>query len=501
MKIFTAEQTRQWDLYTIENEPVSSIQLMERAASRCTDWILQHFDPDTEFLVFCGKGNNGGDGLAIARMLCARNWHPCVYILENNAEGSKDFQANFQQLESINKESKGIMERGDIPVIKKNQVVIDALFGSGLNRPLENIAATLVNHINESGAPIISIDIPSGLFADKNSTGLPVIRASYTLSFQTPKQAFLLAENANFTGEIVVLDIGLHREFEQNTSSRFILLKKKDIKSIIKSRKKFSHKGNYGHAAVFAGSFGMMGAAILAVKGCLKSGAGKVTAAIPACGVDIIQISVPEVICLSDQEKNHINHPADVSQYDAVGIGPGIGMHPDTIQWFEQIITSSHKPLVLDADALNIISSKPELFQRIPAGTILTPHPKEFERLFGKADNDFERIELALQKAAQLSIYIILKGYHSFIGCPDGKGFFNSTGNPGMATAGSGDVLTGILTSLLAQGYVQGDACKAGVFLHGLAGDIAAVEHSESGLIAGDIIECIGKAYLEISSQ
>jgi ADP-dependent NAD(P)H-hydrate dehydratase / NAD(P)H-hydrate epimerase len=498
MKIFSAEQTRQWDQYTIGHEPISSIQLMERAATQCADWILQRFNAFTEFVVFCGKGNNGGDGLAITRMLLARNRRAQVYILENKVEGTKDFHDNFQRLKSVKKDLHEIRKTADFPIIEKNQVIIDALFGSGLNRPLEDIAALLVQYINEAKETILSIDLPSGLFADKNSSQFPVIRASYTLSFQSQKLAFLLAENAAFTGETVLLDIGLHPDFEQNTSSRFTLLGKNDIGPIFEPRKKFTHKGSYGHAAIFSGSFGMMGAAVLAAKAGLRSGTGKITAVIPGCGVDIIQIAVPEAICIPDEEKNHLKSISDTERFDAVGIGPGIGMHPDTIQLFENIISSINKPLVVDADGLNIISSKPGLLERLPAGTILTPHPKEFERLFGDSKDDFERIELVLQKASQWSIYIILKGYHSFIGCPDGKGFFNSSGNPGMATAGSGDVLTGMLAGLLAQGYTALDACKAGVFLHGLAGDIASAEKSEPGLIAGDIIECIGKAYLEV---
>lgn len=501
MKIFTAEQTRQWDQFTIANEPVSSVQLMERAAGRCTDWILQHFNADTEFLVFCGKGNNGGDGLVIARMLVSRNWNASVFILESNVEGSADFLANLKQFEEVKKVSRYIKKASDIPPIDKKQVVIDALYGSGLNRPLDKMASDLVKVLNNSGATILSIDIPSGLFADKNSTEFPVIQASYTLTFQRCKLAFLVAENAGYTGEIVVLDIGLHPLFEENTSSRFVLLQKNEISTIFKPRKKYSHKGNYGNAVIFSGSYGMMGAAILAVKAGLRSGAGKITAAIPSCGVYIMQVAVPEAICLPDSSENHLANIAETSLYEAVAIGPGIGINPDTIQWFEKIISSIKKPLVLDADALNIISHNQSLLQRIPAGTILTPHPKEFERLFGKSQNDFERLELALQKASQLSIYIILKGFHSFIACPDGRGFFNSTGNPGMATAGSGDVLTGMIAGLLAQGFVPLDACKAGVFLHGLAGDIAAIENSEPGLVAGDIVDCIGKAYLELDRR
>lgn len=498
MKIFSAAQLKQWDAFTIQNEPVSSVDLMERAATACYRWLIENDLSEKHFRIFCGKGNNGGDGLALARLLIRNNCIVTVYILELGKIGSGDFQTNLEKLHDCSTNIHYIQSIDFFPGFENNDLLIDALFGSGLNKPLEGITALLANHINQSGTSVISIDLPSGLFADKSSVGNTIIKATHTLSFQNDKLAFLLPENEQFCGQVHLLNIGLHKLFEKSEPAEFILIDKELIKTIYKPRLKFAHKGTYGHAALLSGSMGMMGAAVLSSLACLRSGVGKLTSFIPKCGYDILQTAVPEAMSFVVGEDHLISAPG-IQKYDAVGIGPGIGMYPSHTELLVVIFENVNAPLVIDADALNIISANKDLMGRIPAGSVITPHPKEFERLFGPSANDFERLQLARQRSKELNIYIILKGHYSFISSPDGMGHFNSTGNPGMATAGSGDVLTGILTGLLAQGYSSRQACILGVYLHGLAGDLAAARFSEEAMIAGDIVSCLGEAFKQIA--
>lgn len=500
MKILNAEDIRLWDQYTIRHEPVSSIDLMERAAGKCVDWLEGHIYGNIHYTIFCGKGNNGGDGLAIARMLAAKNYPVTVAILEFGHQGTEDFQTNLARLHQADgTDIRFIQSKDNFHPLENNEVIIDALFGSGLNRKLEGVTAELVEHINNSGCKIISIDIPSGMFVDRSSKGNSIIRANYTLSFQCLKPAFLVAENAEFTGELHILDIGLHEEFYQHASGTYEWINTETVSSIHKPRQRFSHKGNFGHGLLIAGSYGKMGAAVLSARACMRSGIGLLTCHIPRNGYDIMQITVPEAMVMADVSLASITKvETDLTQFEAIGIGPGIGMAAETKMMIREVLDSYRHPVVLDADALNIIAAQKDLLQLIPAGSILTPHPKEFERLFGEMPDDFARIQLALQKARELKLIIVLKGHHTLIATTDGKGFFNSTGNAGMATGGSGDVLTGILTGLLAQGYSSVEAAILGVYLHGLAGDIAAEKLSQDAMVAGDIVEQLGNAFLSI---
>ncbi|MBI3140070.1 MAG: NAD(P)H-hydrate dehydratase [Sphingobacteriales bacterium] len=500
MKIFSAEEIRKWDQYTIRHEPVLSIDLMERAATACTDWLLKQYPDAPSFGIFCGKGNNGGDGLAIARLLMDRGTPVSVYILEFGHKGTDDFQQNLARLHQLpGTDIHFIQSDEQLSPFPPGQIVVDAIFGSGLNRAIEGLTASLVEHINQSGCEIVSIDIPSGLFTDHSSRGNLSVHARFTLSFQCYKAALLMAENAAFSGEVQVLDIGLHKGFYEGVSSRLELTDDTLIHSLYRPRNRFAHKGNFGHAILLAGSYGKTGAAVLAARACLRSGAGLLTCHIPSGGYNILQTAVPEAMVLTDFNSSFITKPeTDLNQYDSIGIGPGIGQARETAGLLKEILRSCQKPLVLDADALNIIATDAALLKQIPAGSILSPHPKEFERLFGPTGNDFERMEKALEKAAELNAVIIVKGHHSFIATPGGRGYFNSTGNAGMATAGSGDVLTGILTGLRAQGYSPEGAALLAVYLHGLAGDLAAKDLSQEALIAGDIIDYLGKACLQI---
>jgi NAD(P)H-hydrate epimerase len=501
MKIFTAEEIRLWDQYTIGHEPIAPIDLMERAAIRCIHWLEANGYIENQFVVFCGKGNNGGDGLAIARLLASRKYQVRIFILEFGHKGTEDFQVNLARLhEHPEVDIRFVQTEKNFHEFNDGEIIIDALYGSGLNRALEGVTAHLVEHVNHSGCEIISIDIPSGLFVDKSSKGNAIIKANHTLSFQCYKPAFFVAENAAYIGETHILDIGLHPDFYNSTFSQYELVDDAIIHSIYKPRNRFAHKGNFGHALLIAGSYGKIGAAVLAAKACLRSGVGLLSCHIPKCGYDILQVASPEAMVMTDFNSSfNTKIEDDLTKYEAIGTGPGIGAASETKILLKEIFNSYRHPLVLDADALNIMATQKDLLKLIPAGSILTPHPKEFERLFGETENDFERIQLALVKAKELNIVIVLKGHHTLIATPDGGAFFNNTGNAGMATGGSGDVLTGILTGLLAQKYSSVDTAILGVYLHGLAGDCAAKKISEEAMMAGDIIESLGEAFIEIN--
>jgi len=493
MKLLNTDQIREWDCYSILHKPISSIDLMENAACASTDWILRHIEKHIIY-IFCGQGNNGGDGLAIARFLSLTGKLVKVFVLSINKDGSPDFNTNLERLKSIpSVEIVSLESEESFPLIPQGTIIIDALFGTGLNRKLEGIAATLIQQINESKAEIISIDLPSGLLCDESSIGFPVVEASHTLSFQIPKLALLLPENEIHFGQVHILDIGLLPAFLDIVETKFEWVNETLIQQIYRPRKPFAHKGNYGHALLIAGSYGKMGAAVLSTKTCLKSGAGLVSVHVPKCGLDIVQISAPEAMCQVDEEEKIISAiHYDLSSFKAVGIGPGIGNEYKTATFLKELICQYNNPMVLDADAINILSENPDWLTLLPPQSILTPHVKEFVRLFGEGLNDFEKLEMALQKAMAYQIIIVLKGHRTFIASPSGKGYFNSTGNAGMATGGSGDVLTGIITGILAQGYPPDHAAILGVYLHGKAGDKAAARYGMDAMLAGDIIGGLG---------
>jgi len=500
MKIFPASLIAEIDRYTILNEPISDIDLMERASRSIANYITDQTVFSGEVFVFCGTGNNGGDGLAVARMLAnvESRFSLHVFIL-NYGNGLKNSPSiNLERLKTQGKsEINFINNENDFPVLNDDILVIDALFGNGLNRPLEGKAALLVRHINNSGALIFSIDVPSGLMGEDNSSINPenIIRADETLTFQFPKVSFLFPENEKYVGDWQVLDIGLHPGAIKSIASPYFFLEQDDIKEIMRPREKFSHKGTFGHALLISGAYGKMGAAVLSSKACLRSGVGLLTTHIPAKGVSVLQTAIPEAMLSIDESETIFTGASNIRAFSAIGIGPAIGQAVDTQKAFFELIKASGKPMVIDADALNILGMNPNWIEKLPNGSILTPHPKEFERLSGEKSFGFQRLQKALAIAKQNQVFIVLRGAHSAIVCPDGEVYFNSTGNPGMATAGSGDVLTGIILSLLAQGYNSKDAALVGVYVHGLAGDIAATQKGEISLIASDIIENLSNAF------
>ena len=489
MKIFSAAQIRAWNNYTIINEPILSINLMERSATACFNWVIKSLNNTNNYIFFCGTGNNGADGLAIARMLLNCNKVVAIYILEGEKR-SDDFNINFERIQHLTPNIHFVLI-DHLPLIQKEGVIIDALFGAGLNRPLQHLAQILVEHINFSTNKIISIDLPSGMIADLNSVGNSVIKAYYTLTFQTPKLAFFIPENNKYIGTVEVLDIGLHPHYYDQTETHFNTIDDAVIRIIYQPKNQFLHKYNFGHALLYAGSKNMMGASILCAKACLRSGAGLVTVFTTDGLQSTIHTAFPEAITTSEEDFTLLSH-----KKSAIGIGPGLELSAINQQLLKTILLFFSGPVVIDASGLQLLKNEINLLKnRTLNPTIITPHAGEFEKLFGKTANDFETIELAIKKAIEYGCFIILKGHNTLVACPDGTGFFNTTGNAGMATAGSGDVLTGIITGLLAQGYTQKNACILGVYLHGLSGDIAAEKLSQEAMIASDIIQYLGEAF------
>jgi NAD(P)H-hydrate epimerase len=499
MHIYAAEQIKKWDAFTIAHEPITAVDLMERAAMSGIEWILRSSYADRPFHIFCGKGNNGGDGLAMARLLLQLNKTVDVYILEHGAPGTPEFQTNLQRLHKTTHRIHFLQSAATFPAIQKDDVIIDALFGIGLSRPVEGLAAALIDFINQTGNPVIAIDIPSGMYADKTSIGIPVIKATETLSFQSWKPAQIMEENAVNTGHVHLLPIGLHPAFEKDQKTAWNMLTGDELRQLMTPRTPYSHKGNYGHALLIAGSKGKIGAALLAAEACLRSGAGLLTVHLPGCGYEIMQTALPEAMVSIDTAENMITQmPEDLALYKTIGIGPGLGKETATAEALVSLLRHYSNPMVIDADALNLIAQYGLKNIAIPKGSVLTPHPGEFERLFGKTANHFERVRLALTKAAELQCTIVLKTRFTLIASPDGNAYFNPTGNPGMAKGGSGDVLTGILTGLICRGYPPLEAAKLGVYLHGYAGDLAVADMGMESVLARDLISRLAISFREM---
>lgn len=500
MKILTGAQIHELDKYTIEHEPVKSIDLMERAAKALACAIADRWGRDVPVVVFAGPGNNGGDALAVARMLAEKGYQVSVYLFNIGGNLSDDCSVNKQRLAGC-KAVKNFVEvtsEFDPPQLDGGMLVVDGLFGSGLNKPLAGGFASLVKYINQSAATVVSIDVPSGLMTEDNAYNVRanIIKADVTLTLQNIKLSFLFPENQKILGEVVTLDIKLSEEGEAMIASRYRILEECDLRPRLLHRSSFAHKGDMGNALLVAGSYGMAGAAVLAAKSCLRSGAGKVTVCTPRRNNDIVQVAVPEAVMCLDRDDSCFSEAVDASDYDALGIGPGLGQQENSAIALITQIRRTQSPIVVDADGLNILASHRAWLQQLPKGIIMTPHPKEFERLAGNRFIDtFERLSSACDMAGRLGAYIILKGHNSALCMPDGNVVFNPTGNAGMATAGSGDVLTGIITGLLARGYKQADACMIGMYVHGLAGDLAADELGVECMVAGDIIRYLPQAF------
>lgn len=500
MKIFTSAQIHELDRYTIEHEPIKSVDLMERAAKAITRAVAEEWTTHTPVVVFAGPGNNGGDALAVARLLTNEGYKVRTYLFNITNHLSDDCVTNRQRLLDGRhaKDFTEITAKFDPPELTADTLVIDGLFGSGLNKPLAGGFASLVKYINQSPAKVVSIDVPSGLMSEDNTYNVRanIIHATLTLTLHEKKLAFLFGDAQQFIGRLKVLDIRLSQEYIQKTEAQYYVLEESDVRSRLLHRDDFAHKGNMGNALIVAGSYGMSGAAILATRACMRSGAGKITVHTPKKNYGVMQISVPEAVLHMDHEETAFTEAVDTDGFDALGIGPGLGCQETTAIAMIAQIRRAQCPIVADADALNILASHRAWMQQLPKGIIMTPHPKELDRLTGSPANaDFERLHRTRELAQSLQAYIILKGHNSALCLPDGQVVFNPTGNSGMATAGSGDVLTGIITALLARGYHQQNACIVGMYLHGLAGDIAVKTLGKESLTASDIIDYLPQAF------
>ncbi len=502
MKIFTRAQIQELDNYTIEHEPIKSIDLMERSARVLTRAITERWPKSVPVVVFAGPGNNGGDALAVARMLMEQDYQVQTYLFNITGHLSADCAENKQRLS----DKKGlplyieVKQEFDPPRLEKGMLVVDGLFGSGLNKPLAGGFASLVKYINASQAEVVSIDVPSGLMTEDNTYNVStnIVKATQTLTLGQLKLSFLFAENQTYVGELRILDINLSKEGIAKMEAHYTFMEEENVRALYRPRHPFAHKGQMGRALVIAGCYGMAGAAILTTKACLRAGAGKVTVHSPKRNVPILQTAVPEAVLSIDREETIFTEGVATEDFNAVGVGPGLGTSEQTAITLIAQLRRTQCPLVVDADALNILANRRAWLQQLPKGIILTPHPKELDRMEGKCVDSYERLTKARELAERLQGYVILKGHHTAICMPDGHVVFNSTGNAGMATAGSGDVLTGIITALLARGYERPAACMLGVYLHGLAGDLAAAELGEESLMASDIINYLPKAFLRI---
>lgn len=504
MKIFSSTQIHELDKYTIDHEPIKSIDLMERAASRIVAEIRHLCTAYNTIVVFAGPGNNGGDALAVARILASEGLKVKAWLFNTTGRLSADCKTNRDRLTGMKELDSFTMviDEFDPPTLDASTLVIDGLFGVGLNKPLTGGYASLVKYINASPSKVVSIDMPSGLMSESNEYNVRsnIIRADVTVTIQQPKLSFLFAENQQFIGELKVVDINISMEGMAQVDAHVTILEEDDVRCRMRQRDDFAHKGTMGHALIIAGSRGMAGAAMLATKACLRSGVGKVTVHTPAANIIPLQIGVPEAILDIDPDNCFFTEAVSTDRFQAMGIGPGLGNNENSAITMIGQLRRAQCPIVIDADAINILATHKAWMQQLPAGCILTPHIGEFERLEGASSDSYDRLSKAIILADRQQAYIVLKGHYTAIVTPGGRIMFCPTGNSGMATAGSGDVLTGVITALLARGYAQADACLVGTYLHGLAGDIAAKKFGKESLMASDIIDALPEAFMRVMS-
>ncbi len=500
MKVLSKAQIYKGDKITIERQGISSTDLMERAGTKVFDWLHNRMQgAQVSIHVFCGIGNNGGDGLVISRHLVTHGYNVKTYVVNCSDKRSKDFLINYDKIKNVTKDWPLLLNcKEDFPVIGPDDIIVDAIFGIGLNRPADDWVKALFQHFRASKAFTLSIDISSGLYPDRipdDENG--VVWSNYVLSFQSPKLVFFLPDTGKHIAQWDVLDIGFDEEYLSALKTEADLIGKHEVLALYKARRKFSHKGDFGHSLIIGGSYGKIGAVILASRAALSIGSGLVTAYVPKCGYTALQTAVPEAMVITNSNAEIITTIDHNIVPSAIAIGIGIGMQAETIAAFEAFLKQNKSPLVIDADGINILSKRKALLKLLPEHCVLTPHPKELERLVGKWTDDFDKLEKTKTFSRDHNIIIIIKGANSMIVYKDHL-YINSTGNPGMATAGSGDVLTGIICGLISQGYTPLDAAIFGVYMHGRSGDIAAMDYGYESLIAGHLIEYLGEAFKDL---
>ena len=503
MKIFSAKQLSEADKATTEKHNITSLDLMEHAGTQVFKWLHQRLqNAKVPIHIFCGIGNNGGDGLVVGRLLLEKDYNVHIYIANFTDKRSKCFLKNYDRIKEVtNNWPKLMTSEKDFPEINNQDIIIDALFGIGLNRPPEGWLKPLIQHINASKAFTLAIDIPSGLYANQALEDIDaVVKANHTLTFQAPKLSFFLPETGKFVPFFDIIDIGLDPEYLHKTESLAQLIGKQQAQQFYKPRQAFDHKGTYGHSLIIAGSYGKIGAAVLSSKAAFKIGAGLVTVFVPECGYDIIQTAVPEAMAITDKEDGLITDIDFDIEPSAIGVGMGIGKKAETVSALEKLFKNAKAPMVIDADALNCISENKNLLKVLPKHAILTPHPGELKRLIGEWTDDYDKLEKAKTFSKKHEVVLLIKGAHTVVIFNESL-YINTTGNPGMATAGSGDALTGAITGLLSQGYDSLLAAVFGVYLHGTAGSIASQTMGYEAVMATDIIENIGNAYMSLFEQ
>ena len=503
MKIFSKEQIYEGDLLTAKKQNISSTELMERAGTQIFNWIHQRMQgAQVPIHVFCGIGNNGGDGLVLARQLVNYGYNVHTYVVNCSDKRTQDFLINYDRIKQTTKKWPIMLNcKADFPPIGSDDIIVDAVFGIGLNRPPNDWVKSLFQHFKESKAFTLAVDLPSGLYADKvpkDENG--VVWADYTLSFQSPKLVFFLPDTSKYTRQWEVLDIGIDLEFLQQTETEVELIGKNEMLPIYKPREKFSHKGTYGHGLLIGGSYGKIGAMLLSGRGMLASGAGLVTVYVPKCGYMPMQTALPEAMVITDIDDDILTAIKYDIEPTAIGIGMGMGTNEKTHAAFQMFLKTNNLPLIIDADGINLLSKHEGDLGLIKPQTVFTPHPKELERLLGKWKDDFDKLKKAKAFSKKYKCILIIKGAHTITVFQD-KLYINSTGNPGLATGGTGDVLTGIITGLIGQGYEPLIASLFGVYLHGKSADIAVNDYSYQSLTASHIIDYLGQAYLDLFAK
>jgi len=510
MKILTSREMKEIDNITINEIGIPGCVLMENAGIQIYRAIKKKF-PDLKkekISIIAGPGNNGGDGLVVARHLFNEGVIPNIYLIASKEKVKGDARINLDIAEKIGLKIQEITSEKTWNLYKdeisSSTLIIDAIFGTGLTRPAEGLFKKIIEDINKISAFKVSVDIPSGLSSDTHQIIGPCVKADLTVTLGAPKIAHIFPPAEEYIGELIVADISIPPFLFEDEKLKLELIEKQAIISCFKPRRKDTHKGTYGHLFILAGSFGKTGAAIMAGKSALKIGAGLVTIGTPESCLPIIARSMMELMTepLPETEKKTLSEEALekvltlLENKDAILIGPGITTHPSTSNLLFKLLEKIDKPMVIDADGLNIIASNPDILRNLKNNIVLTPHPGEFARLLKTTTKEIlkNKIEYAREFAIKYNIYLVLKGYRTLIATPQGNVFVNPTGNPGMATAGSGDVLSGILGGLIVQQNNFLEAILAAVYVHGLSGDIASQKIGERSLVAGDLIKYLPRA-------
>ncbi len=501
MKIFTANQIAEIDRATLNKQSLTEYDIISRVAKELATWLKSNYlKRKQKVVIFAGEGNNGNDAISLSSKLGVRDFDCDLYIVKTGIKTSTTRKQLIEELYVFGSvRIKEIKSESDIPDIAVDSLVIDGLFGTGLTRTVDGIYSKVIHAINTSYAKVVSIDLPSGILADNrvDDNDFVIVKANCTLTLEFPKLCMFFKENYKYVGDWHILNIGLDAEIRERLTTPYGMIIDDTVRRFLRKRGKYSHKGDYGHGLLVAGSFGMGGAAVLAARGALRAGLGLITAHIPNRLYNIVQITVPEAICNIDQSENLFTSCSncDFDSYDVVAVGPGLGKAPETVNALKELLEKCDKPMVIDADAINIIASHKELISLIPRNSVLTPHPKEFERLVGSSRDSLDAFTKQRDFSVNNLVTVVLKGANTTVSTPDGNLWFNTTGNPGMATAGSGDVLCGVIMGLMAQGYPAKEAAITGVYIHSLSGDIVAAKYGEASLIASDIIDHLGEAF------